>query len=147
MPTYSLRRLGLVVVVVALVSVCVGQTAVAQSVQWCRSANAWISVNDLCLLECTPAGLCVIPASLTSGMGAFFLYTNFGFWQWAFGIGIAIAVLNATIGGLQMTLSNGEQAAFQAGRDRILWSILRLLLLLLSGTILSFINPAGFAVV
>ncbi len=77
-------------------------------------------------------------------MGAFRQYVNSGVWQWAFGMGIAIAVLNGTIGGLEIVLSNGDSGKVEAGKSRFFWSAMGLVLLLLSGVILEFINPLGF---
>jgi hypothetical protein len=100
--------------------------------------------NDLILLEPVPGGPSTIPASSTSQLGAFFIYFNQGIWPWAFGVGVGIAVLNCTIGGLQMVLSNGDTGKVDAGKTRFMWATLGLLMLFLAGTILSFINPQGF---
>lgn len=102
------------------------------------------AANELCLLEPLPGGPKCIPAGSTSNMGAFFIYVNNGLWGWAFGIGIGIAVLNCTFAGLQIVFSNGESGVIDKGKTRFMWSTAGLLMLLLAGTILQFINPAGF---
>lgn len=74
----------------------------------------------------------------------FFDYINTGLWQWAFMMGVAIAVLNGTIGGLQIVMSNGDSGKVDAGKTRFISSTIGLVMLLLSGVILEFINPIGF---
>lgn len=106
-----------------------------------------ISERDLCILEPIPgsgiAGSC-ISASETANLGAFLKYVNSGVWTWAFSIGIALAVLNGTIGSLQIVLSGGDSGKVEAGKTRFIWSAVGLILLLLSGVILQFLNPKGF---
>ena len=105
--------------------------------------NACISERDLCILEPLPGG----PSSLTpngTALQIFFTYINSGLWQWAFMMGVAIAILNAVIGGLQIVMSNGDSGKVDAGKTRFISSTVGLLLLLLSGVILEFINPLGF---
>lgn len=108
--------------------------------KFCPGAGGCINESDLCLLEPTPGGVSYIPATTTSNMGAFFQYINEGIWRWAFGVAIGIAVLNGTVAGFQIMLGNRE-----GGKERFLWSTVGLLILLLSGTILAFVNPAGFS--
>lgn len=106
--------------------------------------NRCIGERDLCILEPIPGGIDVIPASEAIGTGAFFYYINNGIWQWIFGIGVALAVLNATIGGFMVVLSNGDSGKIEAGKSRFFWSAVGLIVLLLSGVILEFLNPLGF---
>lgn len=73
-------------------------------------------------------------------MGAFFTYINQGIWGWAFGVAIGIAVLNGTVAGFQIMLGNRD-----GGKERFIWSTVGLLILLLVGVILAFINPEGFS--
>ncbi len=101
--------------------------------------------NDLILLEPVPGGPTSISADQTANMGAFFIYVNKGIWPWAFGVGVGIAVLNCTVGGLQIVMSNGDSGEVEKGKTRFMWATLGLLMLFLAGTILSFINPQGFA--
>ncbi len=106
--------------------------------------NRCISERDLCILEPIPGGIDVIPASAAVGLGAFFYYINNGVWQWVFGIGVAMAVLNGTAGGFMIVLSNGDSGKVDAGKSRFFWSAVGLVVLLLSGVILEFLNPLGF---
>lgn len=113
--------------------------------KFCQGAGQCISDRDLCLLEPLPGGVSYIPATTTADMGAFFSYINgnsngTGIWVWAFGVAIGITVLNGTVAGFQIMLGNRE-----AGKERFMWSTIGLLILLLSGTILAFINPQGFS--
>jgi hypothetical protein len=111
----------------------------------CQPCNGrCIPERDLCILEPLPGGVDVIPASSTAGLGAFLLYVNSGVWQWAFAIGVALAVLNGTVGGFMIVLSNGDSGKIEAGKSRFFWSGMGLILLLLSGVILEFLNPIGF---
>jgi hypothetical protein len=102
-----------------------------------------ISERDLCILEPVPGGVTSLRPNGTA-FSTFFSYLNSGVWQWAFGIGVAIAVLNGTIGGFQIVLSNGDSGKVDAGKNRFVSSAIGLLMLLLSGVILAFLNPMGF---
>lgn len=105
-----------------------------------------ISERDLCILEPVPGG----PSSLSPGgppLQIFFDYINMGLWQWAFMMGVAIAVLNGAAGGLQIVMSNGDSSKVDAGKTRFLSSTLGLIMLLLAGVILEFINPIGFVAI
>lgn len=101
-----------------------------------------IPKTSICILEPVPGGPDQIPSGL--GFGSFFFYINNGVWQWAFRIGVAIAVLNGVAGGLQIVLSNGDSGKVDAGKTRFISSAIGLVVLLLSGVILNFINPSGF---
>ncbi len=100
--------------------------------------------NDLEILEPLPGGPTCIPASSIGNLGAVLAYVNNGVWFWAFSMGVAIAVLNGVIGGLTIVLSNGDSGKIEAGKTRFMWSAIGLIILLLSGVILAFINPRGF---
>jgi hypothetical protein len=103
-----------------------------------------IPETSLCILEPVPGGIDEIPAEGIGFASTLFYYINNGVWQWAFGIGIAIAVLNGAIGGLQIVLSNGDSGKIDAGKTRFISSAIGLIVLLLTGAILEFINPLGF---
>lgn len=102
-----------------------------------------IDARQLCILEPVPGGNQVVNPG-GAPLQIFFDYINTGLWQWAFMMGVAIAVLNGTIGGLQIVMSNGDSGKVDAGKTRFISSTLGLIMLLLSGVILEFINPIGF---
>jgi hypothetical protein len=102
-----------------------------------------ISNKSLCILEPLPGG----PKSLNPTVAPFQNfkdYVNNGVWQFIFKVGVAIAVLNGVIGGLQIVFSNGDSGAIEKGRHRLLWSMAGLIMLVLSGVIMTFINPVAF---
>ena len=113
--------------------------------QPCPSApNGCIDFRSICILEPLPGGGVTSIAPGGSPLTAFYTYRDQGVWQWAFMIGVAIAVLNCVIGGLQIVMSNGDTGKVDAGKTRLLSSTIGLLMLLLAGVILEFINPIGF---
>ncbi len=112
--------------------------------KYCPSSRGCIQPDDLCLLEPVPGGATVIRAADTGGLGALRTYINEGMWQWVFGLGVAVAVLNGTAGGLMIVLSNGDSTMIDKGKTRFIWSGVGLIMLLLTGVILEFINPLGF---
>ncbi len=138
--------LALHVVIAVLVPATPVLAACPVDQQPCPAApGGCISERDLCILE--PLPFPGSPTFIPSGgkpMSAFFTYLNQGVWQWVFMIGVAIAVLNGVIGGLQIVMSNGDSGKVDAGKSRFLSSTIGLLMLLLSGVILEFINPVGF---
>jgi hypothetical protein len=112
--------------------------------QWCPSAGGCIPLTDLCILEPVPGGTTHISAGDVANLGAFLIYVNGGVWQWALMIGVAIAVLNGTIAGFMIVTSNGDSARIGEAKTKFMWSAIGLLILLLAGIILNFINPIGF---
>jgi len=133
------HRLLIVLALVLFVQTAHGACPASQ--QPCN--GGCISERDLCILEPVPGG----PSSVSPGgapLAIFFNYINSGLWQWAFMMGVAIAVLNGTIGGLQIVMSNGDSGKVDAGKTRFISSTLGLIMLLLAGVILEFINPLGF---
>ena len=105
-----------------------------------------IPEEDLCILEPIPGmgSVTSIAAGDLTGGGAFFRYLNGAVFEWIYGIGIAMSVLNGTFGGLLIVLSNGDSGKIDAGKTRMIWSTIGLMLLLLAGVLLQFINPLGF---
>ena len=111
----------------------------------CQPCNGrCISEQSICILEPLPGGIDEITASQTGNLGAFYRYLNGGVWRWAFGVGIGAAVSAGVFAGLQIVLSNGDSGKIEAGKNRFLWAIVGLLILLLAGVLLHFINPIGF---
>lgn len=102
-----------------------------------------IPETSICILEPLPGGTDEIPSS-SIGLGAFLMYVNTGVWQIIFRMGVAIAVLNGVIGGFQIVLSNDDSGKVDAGKNRFIGSAIGLIILLLTGTILAFLNPVGF---
>lgn len=105
-----------------------------------------ISKKSICILEPLPEStITEITAADTRDLSAFYRYVNEGgVWSWVFGVGIGAAVTGGVIAGLQIVLSNGDSGKIEAGKNRFLWSTVGLLLLLLAGVILQFINRIGF---
>ena len=66
------------------------------------------------------------------------------FIPWSIGLGAGLCVLMIIIGGFQIMLSGGEAAKQSAGKDRILSSLIGLLILVFSATILNFLNASFF---
>lgn len=107
--------------------------------------NRCISEQSICILEPLPgSSVTEITVAETGDLGAFFRYLNGGVWQWAFGVGIGAAVFGGVFAGLQIVLSNGDSGKIEAGKTRFLWATVGLLILLLAGVLLHFINPVGF---
>ncbi len=102
-----------------------------------------ISMNDICLLEPLPGGAKTITSSETGDLGALLKYFNGGLWEWALRIGVAIAVLQGAVAGLQM-VSQGPDKVAEA-KQRFTWAVIGLLMLLMAGAILQFINPVAFS--
>lgn len=69
-----------------------------------------------------------------------------GIWQWGFRIGTAIAVLNGVYAGFQIATSNGDGGKVDEGKKRFIGSAIGLMMLILSGVIMNFINPDGFTI-
>ena len=137
-------RLALVFVFVLLMNIGEVFAACPDGLQPCACApSGCIPDTSLCILEPLPGGVCEIPSG-SIGLEAFGTYVNRGVWQWAFRIGVAIAVLNAVIAGFQITMSNGDSGKVDQGKTRFISSAIGLVILLLAGVILNFINPAGF---
>lgn len=113
----------------------------------CTQATCCIENSCACLLEPMPNGSNVICTDSQSFFDSLlFQYFNTGgLWSWGLGIGVGLAVLNVTFAGFQIMMSNGDQAKVSQGKDRILWSIFGLILLMFAGVILHFINPIGFS--
>lgn len=84
------------------------------------------------------------PAQTAGPLGAFYAYINTGVWKWAFRIAVAFAVFNGVGGGFDIVLSNGESGKIDAGKQKLIWSGIGLIILLLSGALLEFFNPVGF---
>lgn len=141
---FSLRRFAILVAGAAC-AVTFSVTAYAQgcpvNTQPCN--GQCINERALCILEPLPGGPSSIPPG-GIGLQTFFYYVNNGVWQWAFRMGVAIAVLNGVVGGFQMVMSNGDSGKMDAGKKRFIGSAMGLILLLLSATILQFLNPIGF---
>ncbi len=74
------------------------------------------------------------------GIQIFFDYFNLS-WPWVLGVCAGLAVLQAMIGGMQLML-DGQR---ESGKDRMLWAIAGLLIIALSGMILTTINPIFYS--
>lgn len=74
------------------------------------------------------------------GIQIFFDYFNLS-WPWVLGVCAGLAVLQAMVGGMQMMSSN----YYDAGKERMTWAIAGLLIIALSGMILTTINPLFYS--
>lgn len=74
------------------------------------------------------------------GIQIFFDYFNLS-WPWLLGTAAGFAVLQALCGGIQMTMSGGDATKRGAGRERLLWAIAGLLMIVFAGMILRTLNP------
>lgn len=124
---------------------------------WCTTKHGGLCVPEgsICLFEPPPGSPDVLdPPQSDDPLYLFKLYTGIGsgdtigtttsLWGWAVGMGIGFAILNAIIGGFQIMASNGDQGKMAAGKDRFMWAVFGLILLMFAGVILEFINPVGF---
>jgi hypothetical protein len=109
-----------------------------------------IDQNNICIFEPLPGG----PDEIAPGgapLDVFLTYVNggagmSGIWQWGFRIGTAIAVLNGVYAGFQIATSNGDGGKVDEGKKRFIGSAIGLMMLILSGVIMNFINPDGFTI-
>ena len=108
--------------------------------------DACIPEKDLCLLEPLGDGAPIsIPADQTMKLGAIRYYINAGngLWKIILSMGAALAVLQGIVAGFQ--IAYGGQASLDQAKSRFTWAVIGLLMLMLSGVLLTFINPIGFS--
>jgi hypothetical protein len=108
-----------------------------------RCNGRCIPSTSICILEPLPGGVDEIPSG-GIGFSAFFMYLNNGMWQLIYKIGVAATVFSGVLGGFQIIVSNGDSGKIDAGKSRFIHSIIALIVLLLAGVILEFLNPSGF---
>lgn len=75
-----------------------------------------------------------------TGLAAFIEYFN-AVWPWVLSIGGGIAVLNGVIGGTMIMLSGSDSGMESAGKDKLKYSIVGLLIIAFAGMILRILNP------
>lgn len=139
-------RLLVLVILVGVASMMFVSVTHAQCPPQLQSCHgSCIPETYLCILEPFPGMPNYFTPAQTAGpLGAFFAYINTGVWQWAFRIAVAFAVFNGVGGGFDIVLSNGESGKIDAGKQKLIWSGIGLIILLLSGALLEFFNPTGF---
>jgi len=151
----SKKRISILLFVVGLCLAGVSLTAKAATVQtpcpagqrWCDPAGSCIPVNNLCILEPPPGyDYMTEPEGDTwnGALTAFSKYINGGVWTWIFGMGVAIAILNGVAAGFQIVMSNGDAGIIGKAKERFVWTAIGLVILLLTGVIMNFINPYAF---
>ncbi|MDO8648301.1 MAG: hypothetical protein Q7R81_00795 [Candidatus Peregrinibacteria bacterium] len=86
-------------------------------------------------------GTTMIPA--LPKLDTFFAYIN-TLWPWLSGMAAGVAVFMAMVGGIQVMISGGDQAARQSGLDRLYWSLFGLLILVFGTFILRTLNPSFY---
>lgn len=134
--------LGILGCILLLRGVAFAQCAADQ--QPCH--NDCIPESWICILEPWPGMPSSMPPEIAgSALGPFLYYVNTGVWPWIFKGGIAIAIFNGVFGAFNIVTSNGDSGKIDEGKNRFLWSAIGLIILLLSGVILEFINPVGFS--
>jgi hypothetical protein len=101
------------------------------------------AAQDIRLLECLPNGVCVIPTSNQGPLGVFGYYFN-SMYPYVVGLSAGIAVLWALWGGIEMIMSGGDPGKRQEGINRMLHSVMGLLLIIFAAFIMNFINPTFF---
>ena len=141
------NRLVPAVVASAVIAVCLLPTIVfavcPTGKQDC--AGSCIPISSLCLLEPLPGmGSRELVPNPADPLGMFTAYVGGGVWQWAFGMGVAFAILNGVFAGFRIVMSNGDSGEIGAAKTQFLWSAIGLIILLLAGVILQFLNPMGF---
>ncbi len=78
-----------------------------------------------------------------SGIQLFINYFNC-MWPWLLSIAGGMAVLNGVIGGTMMMMSGGDSGLQSQGKQKLMYSIVGLLIVMLSGTILRTLNADFF---
>ncbi len=106
-----------------------------------------IPETALCILEPLPGMPNQFPAVLASEpLGPLYAYLNAG-WPFIVRIAIAIGVLNGVYGGFQVITSNGDSGKLDAAKEKLLWTALGIVLFVLAGVLLKFLNPYAFQVI
>ncbi len=108
-----------------------------------------VNVNNICLLEGIPgtSDYYIDGSSTTSfETSAAFQYLQGGAFRWILRIGIGICVLNGAIGGMKIVMSGLDGSGTEEGKSKLIWSLVGLIIFLLAGTILNYINPEGFSI-
>ncbi|OGJ61104.1 hypothetical protein A3A67_04860 [Candidatus Peribacteria bacterium RIFCSPLOWO2_01_FULL_51_18] len=122
------------------------QTTCKEGTRYCQPAGQCIGVNDLCILE-PPPGYNYTrqsPPGAAWGLEAFNKYINGGVWTWVFAMGVAIAILNGVYAGFQIVMSNGDPGIIGQAKERFVWTTIGLIVLILTGVIMNFLNPYAF---
>ena len=86
-------------------------------------------------LGCMPVG--------SGPLGSFYAY--FGvLYPWIVGTSAGMAILWGVIGGAEMILNAGEQGKYEEGKQKLMNSMIGLLIIIFSGMILNFLNPSFY---
>ncbi len=64
-------------------------------------------------------------------------------WSWGLWMGAGLAVLNVVVAGFQI-MGGDSMGMVSDGKQRMLWSIVGLLMLMFAGVLLNFLNPLFF---
>lgn len=64
-------------------------------------------------------------------------------WTWGLWMGVGLAVLNVVVAGFEI-MGGESMGLISDGKQRMMWSIVGLMMLLFAGTLLSFLNPLFF---
>lgn len=104
-----------------------------------QAASAAKSTPDKVIFTCTPVQVFLAK----SGVDMIFTYVN-GIYKWGASIIGVIAVLVIVISGIQISAAGGDQTAITNARNRVIQSIIGIVILFLSAIILYTINPTFF---
>ncbi len=113
-----------------------------------------VPVNTICLLEGIPGTndyfISITPSMNQFSLSAAFVYLKGkganGAFDWILRIGIGVCVLNGAIGGMKIVMSGLDGSGTEEGKSKLIWSIVGLVIFLLAGTILNYLNPQGFSI-
>ena len=85
--------------------------------------------------KCMPVG--------NGPLGSFYTYFNL-LYPWLVGVSAGVAILWGVMGGAEMILNAGEQGKYEEGKQKLINSMIGLLIIIFSGMILNFLNPVFY---
>ena len=136
------HRLGTVLQIVLSLSITLLPLIVSAAPSGMPFGASVCPPNAITLLEPLPDGTkCLFPSS--NPFGALNAYLR-PMLSWMVGMAAGLSLLMVIIGGIQIIMADGDSGKIGEGKKRVTEAILGLLLLVLSGTILYFLNSDFF---